>query len=91
MCVTHIFPLLTLREEIKDSFLFYWAVEMKPDVDLLLGFSVGLLTGHKTVEVYRQRSKHSNSPGHFQCLFLLYACCLMRNFFYLHRGIHCLF
>lgn len=44
---------------------------MKPDVDLLLGFSGGLLTGHKTVEEYRQRSKHSTSPGHFSnnCFF----------------------
>lgn len=52
MCIIYIFPLADPGRgvEIKDSFLFYRAVELKPDVDQLLRFSEGLLTGHKTVE-----------------------------------------
>lgn len=45
--------------EIKDSFLFCRAVEPKPGVDQLPGFSEGLLTGHKSVEGERHGSKIS--------------------------------
>lgn len=64
MCVIHIFPFADpgRGEEIKDSLLFYRAVELRPDTDRLPGFSEGLHTGHKTVEGERQRSKHSTSP-----------------------------
>lgn len=52
MCVIHIFPFADPGRgvEIKDSFLFYRAVELKPDADLLPGFSEGLLAGLKPVE-----------------------------------------
>lgn len=65
MCVIHIFPFADPGRgvEIKDSFPFYRAVELKSDTDQLPGFSEGLLAGHKTVEGERQRSKHSTSPG----------------------------
>ena len=65
MCVIHIFPFADPGRgvEIKDSFLFYRAAELKSDTDQLAGFSEGLLTGHKTVEGERQRSKHSTSAG----------------------------
>lgn len=57
MCVIHIFPFVDPGRgvEIKDSPLSYRAVEMRPDADQLLGFSEGLLTGHKTAEGERGR------------------------------------
>lgn len=61
MCVIHIFPFADPGRglEIKDSLLFYRAVELKPDTDQLPGFTEGLGAGHKTVE--GGRSKHSTS------------------------------
>ena len=69
MCVIHIFPFADpgRGEEIKESSFSYRAVELRPDADQLPGFSEGLLTGHKSVEGERQRSKHSTSPGKKDC------------------------
>ena len=68
MCVIHIFPFADPGRgvKIKDSFLFYRAVELKSDADRLPGFSEGLLSGH-TTEGERQRSKHSTSPREIGC------------------------
>lgn len=69
MCVIHIFPLADPGRgaEIKDGFLFNRAVALKSDTDQLPGFSEGLLTGLKTAEGERQRSKHSTSAGQSGC------------------------
>lgn len=69
MCVIHIFPFADPGRgvEIKASFLFYRAVELKSDADQLSGFSEGLLTGHEPIEGERQISRHSTSQGQSGC------------------------
>lgn len=54
MCVIHIFPFADPGRggDIKGRFLFYRAVELRPDADPLAGFSEGLVTGHGSWEIW---------------------------------------
>lgn len=56
MCVIHIFPFADpgSRVEIKAGFLFYRAVELRPDAEQATGFSEGLHKGHRTAEGERR-------------------------------------
>lgn len=56
MYVIHIFPFADpgSRVEIKAGFLFYRAVELRPDAEQATGFSEGLHKGHRTAEGERR-------------------------------------